>query len=177
MFIFSFALHYLTKLLYYLSICHNLPIKLDLIKLFLFLFLTLLLRWMKTTWNQMIAPRVREAVKRGTGSEAASEGQQKVANTALYVLMQRSVILGCPLAGQGGCSFFYHFPISSALLKSDKSHYLTLQIIVSNTFCQSSWYSIVEQNVSYFSCFSQLNKFRPLILQCLQGSQLFIFEK
>ena len=54
-------------------------------------------------WNQNIAPAVREAVKRGTGSStgSGSDGQQKVANTALYVLMQRSVILSCPLNGQG----------------------------------------------------------------------------
>ncbi|XP_005097412.1 cortactin-binding protein 2 [Aplysia californica] len=59
----------------------------------------LILDWLKNMWNQHIAPKVREAVKRGTGSEAPTDGQQKVANTALYVLMQRSVILSCPLTG------------------------------------------------------------------------------
>ncbi|KAK3779987.1 hypothetical protein RRG08_028414 [Elysia crispata] len=76
---------------------------------------SVILEWMKTTWNQMIAPRVREAVKRGTGSEAASEGQQKVANTALYVLMQRSVILGCPLAGQVKDAYLAGFAGSNEL--------------------------------------------------------------
>ncbi|RUS87332.1 hypothetical protein EGW08_004874 [Elysia chlorotica] len=76
---------------------------------------SVILEWMKTTWNQMIAPRVREAVKRGTGSEAASEGQQKVANTALYVLMQRSVILGCPLAGQEKDAYLAGFAGSNEL--------------------------------------------------------------
>ncbi|GFR71376.1 cortactin-binding protein 2 [Elysia marginata] len=76
---------------------------------------TIILEWMKATWNQMIAPRVREAVKRGTGSEAASEGQQKVANTALYVLMQRSVILGCPLAGHEKDTYLAGFAGSNEL--------------------------------------------------------------
>ncbi|XP_067684963.1 cortactin-binding protein 2-like isoform X2 [Haliotis asinina] len=58
------------------------------------------LQWVKDTWNELIAPQVRDAVKRGTGSETASDGQQKVANTALYVLVQRSVVLGCPLTGK-----------------------------------------------------------------------------
>ena len=50
----------------------------------------------------MIAPAVSEAVIRGAGSDSTSPGgQQKVANTALYVLMQRAVVSGCPLSGQG----------------------------------------------------------------------------
>ena len=52
-------------------------------------------------WNGKIAPTVREAVIRGTGKETSSDGQQKVANTALYVLMQKAVVPGCPLSGQG----------------------------------------------------------------------------
>ena len=58
-------------------------------------------RWMKDLWNNVIAPQVCSAVKRGTGSDSASDGQKKVANTALYVLMQRSVVLGCSLTGKG----------------------------------------------------------------------------
>ncbi|BFZ08487.1 hypothetical protein BsWGS_11526 [Bradybaena similaris] len=84
----------------------------------------LILEWMQNTWNQQIAPRVREAVKRGTGSEAPSDGQQKVANTALYVLMQRSVILSCPLSGPDKDAYFSGFSGSNELdipLKSRES--------------------------------------------------------
>ena len=49
----------------------------------------------------MIAPTVRDAVIKGTGKDTSSEGQQKVANTALYVLMQKAVVPGCPLSGPG----------------------------------------------------------------------------
>uniref|UniRef100_A0A2C9JCT3 Cortactin-binding protein 2 n=1 Tax=Biomphalaria glabrata TaxID=6526 RepID=A0A2C9JCT3_BIOGL len=60
----------------------------------------IILEWMKSFWNKKIAPSVRETVKRGTGSETPPDGHNKVANTALYVLMQRSIMIGCPLAGQ-----------------------------------------------------------------------------
>lgn len=63
-------------------------------------------RWICELWNSKIAPVVREAVIRGTGKETSSDGQQKVANTALYVLMQKAVVPGCPLSGQGtNCPF------------------------------------------------------------------------
>ena len=53
-------------------------------------------------WNHSVAPSVSQAVIRGSGTDIASPGgQQKVANTALYVLMQRAVVSGCPLSGQG----------------------------------------------------------------------------
>ncbi len=53
-------------------------------------------------WNHSIAPSVSEAVIRGSGNDMTTPGgQQKVANTALYVLMQRAVVSGCPLSGQG----------------------------------------------------------------------------
>ncbi len=54
-------------------------------------------------WNHSIAPAVSEAVIKGSESEHLSggQGQQKVANTALYVLMQRAIVTGCPLSGQG----------------------------------------------------------------------------
>ena len=52
-------------------------------------------------WNHTIAPSVSAAVIKGSGSEHLSGGQQKVANTALYVLMQRAIVSGCPLSGQG----------------------------------------------------------------------------
>ncbi|GFN74968.1 cortactin-binding protein 2 [Plakobranchus ocellatus] len=76
---------------------------------------SLILDWLKSTWNQIIAPRVKEAVRRGTGSDAPSEGQQKVANTALYVLMQRSVILGCPLTGPEKDAYLAGFAGSNEL--------------------------------------------------------------
>ncbi|XP_013406076.1 cortactin-binding protein 2-like [Lingula anatina] len=60
-----------------------------------------ILRWLSLLWNHTIAPAVSEAVVRGSGAaDVTSEGQQKVVNTALYVLMQRSVVTGCPLSGQ-----------------------------------------------------------------------------
>ena len=59
-------------------------------------------KWLCMLWNHVIAPAVSEAVIRGAGSDSTSPGgQQKVANTALYVLMQRAVVSGCPLSGQG----------------------------------------------------------------------------
>ena len=57
-------------------------------------------RWLSLLWNHAIAPSVSDAVIRGSGSDTASQGQQKVANTALYVLMQRAIVSGCPLTGQ-----------------------------------------------------------------------------
>jgi hypothetical protein len=51
-------------------------------------------------WNHVIAPAVSEAVIRGSGADTSADGQKKVANTALYVLMQRAVVGGCPLSGQ-----------------------------------------------------------------------------
>ena len=38
---------------------------------------------------------------KGTGKEPMADGQQKVANTALYVLMQRAIVPGCPLVAEG----------------------------------------------------------------------------
>ncbi|XP_064605602.1 cortactin-binding protein 2-like isoform X2 [Liolophura sinensis] len=57
------------------------------------------LNWLRDVWNTRIAPVVTDAVVKGTGAEASHGGQQKVANTALYVLMQRSVVSGCPITG------------------------------------------------------------------------------
>ena len=56
---------------------------------------------MQKLWNETISPAVKSAVLKGTGKDNAKEGQQKVANTALYVLMQRAIVPGCPLNGQG----------------------------------------------------------------------------
>ena len=60
-------------------------------------------------WNQKIAPAVSDAVVKGSGSDTVAGGQQKVANTALYVLMQRSIVSGCPLVGQGQWPFLHSF--------------------------------------------------------------------
>ena len=73
------------------------------------------------------------AVIKGSGSEHLSGGQQKVANTALYVLMQRAVVSGCPLSGQGLYPMKY---LSS--LKTLNSHYFPISyllIITLMTFC------------------------------------------
>ena len=52
-------------------------------------------------WNNVISPVVKEAVIKNSGKEASDIGQQKVVSTALYVLMQRAVVPGCPLSGEG----------------------------------------------------------------------------
>jgi hypothetical protein len=84
--------------------------------------------WLSQVWNETVSPIVRDAVLQGTGKanqetsvpgkdstdgsqnnstdgphivNDSTDGQQKVANTALYVLMQRSLVPGCPLSGQG----------------------------------------------------------------------------
>ena len=63
-------------------------------------------RWLCLLWNHVVAPAVGEAVIKGSGSETSATGQQKVASTALYVLMQRAVVHGCPLSGQGNTLTF-----------------------------------------------------------------------
>ena len=55
---------------------------------------------MRSLWNDAIAPAVSAGVLKGA-AERAGDGGQKVANTALYVLMQRAVVSGCPLTGYG----------------------------------------------------------------------------
>ncbi|XP_041348597.1 cortactin-binding protein 2-like isoform X2 [Gigantopelta aegis] len=82
-----------------------------------------ILKWMKDLWNNVIAPQVCNAVKRGTGSDPATDGQKKVANTALYVLMQRSVVLGCSLTGKEKDLYLSGFSGSNELdipLRSEK---------------------------------------------------------
>nr|XP_022297732.1 cortactin-binding protein 2-like isoform X2 [Crassostrea virginica] len=80
--------------------------------------------WIREVWNGKIAPTVREAVIRGTGKETSSDGQQKVANTALYVLMQKAVVPGCPLSGQEKDLYLSSFSGSNELdipMRVDKS--------------------------------------------------------
>jgi len=59
--------------------------------------------WLCHLWNTSISPAIAEAVIKGSGAETSipSGGQTKVASTALYVLMQRAVVPGCPLSGLG----------------------------------------------------------------------------
>ena len=47
----------------------------------------------------MLAPLIMDTVMAGSAGDSVS--QTKVASTALYVLMQRSVVPGCPLSGNG----------------------------------------------------------------------------
>ena len=58
-------------------------------------------RWVRELWNSVIANHVQEAVTKGTGSEAVSYGQSKVANTTLYVLMQKAIVVSCPVPAEG----------------------------------------------------------------------------
>ncbi|XP_045166400.2 cortactin-binding protein 2-like [Mercenaria mercenaria] len=81
------------------------------------------LDWMQKLWNETISPAVKTAVLKGTGKDSTKEGQQKVANTALYVLMQRAIVPGCPLNGQEKDEYLSTFCGSNELdvsLKSEK---------------------------------------------------------
>ncbi|XP_077865899.1 cortactin-binding protein 2-like, partial [Saccoglossus kowalevskii] len=57
-----------------------------------------ILRWLSLSWNHAIAPGVEDAVLRGCTS--VMQGHHKVATTALFVLLQRAVVPGCPLSQQ-----------------------------------------------------------------------------
>ncbi|XP_061187409.1 cortactin-binding protein 2-like isoform X2 [Saccostrea echinata] len=81
-------------------------------------------QWIREVWNTKIAPTVREAVIKGTGKETSSDGQQKVASTALYVLMQKAVVPGCPLTGLEKDQYLSLFSGSNELdipIRADKS--------------------------------------------------------
>ncbi|OWF43588.1 cortactin-binding protein 2-like isoform X2 [Mizuhopecten yessoensis] len=71
--------------------------------------------WLSGLWNNLIAPTVKVAVVKGTGKDTSSDGQQKVANTALYVLMQKAVVPGCPLSGPGKEQYLSMFAGSNEL--------------------------------------------------------------
>lgn len=60
-------------------------------------------RWLCQLWNTSISPAIADAVIKGSGADSGvtGGGQTKVASTALYVLMQRAIVPGCPLSGQG----------------------------------------------------------------------------
>lgn len=55
-------------------------------------------------WNHSLAPMVEEAVHRGgmkNVSDVPLKENNKVANTALYVLLQKAVFPGCPVPEHG----------------------------------------------------------------------------
>ena len=61
-------------------------------------------RWLKELWNARVAPAVTDGVLKGSsspGDDVTRDVQQKVANTALYVLIQRALVSHCPLVGYG----------------------------------------------------------------------------
>lgn len=71
--------------------------------------------WLKKLWNETISPVVKVGVVKGTSKEPVSDGQQKVANTALYVLMQRAIVPGCPLTGDRKERYLSEFAGSNEL--------------------------------------------------------------
>lgn len=77
-------------------------------------------RWMCLLWNHSLAPLVEEAVHRGNmmknSPELHSKEREKVANTALYVLLQKAVFPGCPVANGGREDYFSSFRGVSATL-------------------------------------------------------------
>lgn len=91
-------------------------------------------------WNNVISPVVKEAVIKNSGKEASDIGQQKVVSTALYVLMQRAVVPGCPLLGQGNQLFLNNydrlqdFGIDLLLPLYDKGIFFVRSIILENIF-------------------------------------------
>ncbi len=119
-------------------------------------------RWLSLLWNHTIAPAVSAAVIRGSGAGGAGAaggagGQQKVANTALYVLMQRAIVSGCPLSGQGQ---------SSRDQRSTKSVFVEPQrftVCVSHSVMPKftsalSWLSISECLMSLRTIWRQLSR-------------------
>lgn len=76
----------------------------------LFSYCCVLCRWVCQLWNLTIAPTIFEAVIKGSGTETAitNTDQSKFASTALYVLMQRAIVPGCPLSGQGLYSWCFN---------------------------------------------------------------------
>lgn len=79
--------------------------------------------WLKKLWNETVSPVVKVGVVKGTSKEPVADGQQKVANTALYVLMQRAIAPGCPLTGDDKEKYLSEFTGSNELevpFKSEK---------------------------------------------------------
>jgi hypothetical protein len=74
-----------------------------------------ILKWLNQQWNSCIATAITDAVIKGPGADTELGGQMKVASTALYVLMQRAVVPGCPLSGQEKERYFASFRGSNEL--------------------------------------------------------------
>ena len=68
-----------------------------------FNFLACCCRWLVSLWNERVAPVVSAGfLKAAHNSNANDEDEaRKLARTALYVLMQRTIVPQCPLVGYG----------------------------------------------------------------------------
>lgn len=95
-------------------------------------------RWLARLWNAVVVPRVEEAIiSRVTASRSAispsspppsqrpspsncglSAGQQAVVKAALSILVNKAVLLGCPLPRHGACGRLVHFSVNIDLLKN-----------------------------------------------------------
>ncbi|KAL4226365.1 hypothetical protein ACF0H5_014348 [Mactra antiquata] len=88
----------------------------------------IILEWLRKLWNETISPIVRTAVIKGTGKDSSIDGQHKVASTALYVLLQRVIVPGCPLNGPEKDEYLSLYSGSNELdipLKHDKTNLVT----------------------------------------------------
>ena len=61
------------------------------------------LRWLCLLWNHAIAPTVEDTLRKtaSKSNSATEQNTEKLAITALYVLLQRAVFPGCPLPTEG----------------------------------------------------------------------------
>lgn len=83
---------------------------------------TRIFRWLARLWNAVVVPRVEDAIisrvtaKRSSSSSSSpslprqspsncglSAGQQAVVKAALSILVNKAVLLGCPLPRHGAC--------------------------------------------------------------------------
>lgn len=82
---------------------------------------TCIFRWLARLWNAVVVPRVEDAIisrvtaKRSSSSSSPSlprqspsncglsAGQQAVVKAALSILVNKAVLLGCPLPRHGVC--------------------------------------------------------------------------
>ena len=74
-------------------------------------------RWMAKLWNDVISTAVKSAIIKG--KEGIGDNNGKVTSTALYVLLQRVVVPGCPLTGAGK----YHKTFQCLTLCSIDTHF------------------------------------------------------
>ncbi|XP_074645059.1 cortactin-binding protein 2-like [Tubulanus polymorphus] len=85
---------------------------------------TSVFRWMSLFWNRVVVPLVTDAVIRGATSDSESSNHEKVANTTLYVLLQRAVLPGCPINEEEKEEYmagFQGYNELEMLLKADNS--------------------------------------------------------